>query len=251
MIHYFKFRQDIFPPAPARDIYVKPGPGKGWPDECPPIRAAQGFGYDVLANFDVVFTYARGRWRVEPDIVLESDFNYAAAEDSDGAPLCQQYAWFWRKGQKLPHPITDNVYAKIRHQVKISTFLFLQSDPNEVLLMTEIPNSRRPWRGMTALIETDWYAAAHPWHTVIELDPSHKRISLKKGEPLCRLIPLRRDTYFAQPMQERQFDSYFAHSQQWLAAHGRTEHDEAAAGVRDITRTYVKQQIRSKFIVME
>ena len=29
MLHYFKFRQDLFDPLPARDVYVKRGPGKG------------------------------------------------------------------------------------------------------------------------------------------------------------------------------------------------------------------------------
>jgi hypothetical protein len=247
MLRYFKFRQDLFAPAPARDVYLKRDPGKGWPEECPPIRAAQGFGYDLLANFDLVFTQSRGRWRVEPDLVLQSDFDYAGSDESPGAPLTQQYAWFWEKGQKLPHVISDNVYEQIRNQVKISSFLFLQSDPNELLLMTPIPNLPRPWRPLTALIETDWYPAAYPWHAVVELDPAQKRIAIKKGEPLCRILPVRRDTYFAQAMGETDFDAFFARSQQWLATHGRSEHE----GTLDITRTYVKQQARSKFIVME
>ena len=58
--------------------------------------------------------------------------------------MTQQYAWFWQKGQKLPHPISDNVFSQIRNQVKVSSYLFLKTDPNELLLMTDIPNISRP-----------------------------------------------------------------------------------------------------------
>jgi hypothetical protein len=100
---------------------------------------------------------------------------------------------------------------------------------------------------MSAVIDTDWYPASYPWHTVIELDRSEKRITIKKGEPLCRVIPLRRDTYFAGQMPPAEFDAFFARGQQWLATHGKFEHE----GTVDITRTYVKQQTRSRFIVMK
>src|SRR6476661_406473 len=77
MLHYFKFRQDLFDPMPAKDVYVKRGKGKGWPEECPPIRGANAFGFDLLANFDVTFIRKRdGDWRVEDDIVIESDFDW-------------------------------------------------------------------------------------------------------------------------------------------------------------------------------
>ena len=56
MLHYFKFRQDLLDPVPARDVYLKRARGKGWPEECPPIRAANAFGFDVLANFTVTFS---------------------------------------------------------------------------------------------------------------------------------------------------------------------------------------------------
>src|SRR5207253_4099494 len=76
MLHYFKFRQDLFAPVPAKDVYIKRPAGKGWPEECPPIRAANSFGFDLLANFDVTFTLKRDRsWRVAPDVVLPSDFD--------------------------------------------------------------------------------------------------------------------------------------------------------------------------------
>jgi len=255
MLHYFKFRQELFDPAPARDVYVKRGKGRGWPEECPPIRAANAFGFDLLANFDVTFVRKGARWEVTRDVVIESDFNYAASDDSPGAPLTQQYAWFWQKGQKLPHVISDNVYREISNQVKVSSFLYLHTDQNELLLMTEVPNLRRPWRAMTALIDTDWYPASYPWHVVIELDRDAKRVKISKGEPLCRVIPVRRDSYFAKPMSPRGFDEFFERGQQWLEQHGNFEHEgvdggDGPAGVADITRKYVKQQMRSKFVVM-
>lgn len=248
MLRYFKFRQELFSPAPAREVYVKRGPGRGWPEECPPIRAANAFGFDLLANFDVTFEQRRGQWHVRRDIVIESDFNYAGSEESEGAPLTQQYAWFWEKGQKLPHVISDNVYRQINNQVKVSSFLFLKTDPNELLLMTDVPNVRRPWRAMTALVDTDWYPASYPWHVVLELDRDEKRITIKKGDVLCRVMPMRRDTYFAGQMSPNEFDEFFACGQQWLATHGKFEHEGTTM---DITRTYVRQQIKSKFVVMD
>src|SRR5215217_6400867 len=102
MLHYFKFRQELLAPRAAKEVYVKRGPGRGWPEECPPIRAANAFGFDLLANFDLTFVKSRGGgWRVEDDLVIESDFDWAAAnsEGAEGKPLAQQYAWFWEKGQ--------------------------------------------------------------------------------------------------------------------------------------------------------
>jgi hypothetical protein len=246
MLHYFKFRQELFAPAAARDVYIKRGAGKGWPEECPPIRAANAFGFDLLANFDLTFVQSRGNWRVEDDVVIESDFHYAGTEEMPGAPLRQQYAWFWEKGQKLPHVISDNVYEQIRNQVKVSSYLFLRTDANELLYFTDVPNLSRPWKAMTALVDADWYPASYPWHVVLELDRSQKKIAISKGEPLCRVIPLRRDTYFAQEMMPGDFDAFFARGQRWLATHGQSQHE----GTVDITRTYVKQQVRSKFVIM-
>src|SRR3954469_18699743 len=120
MLHYFKFRQELLAPAVAREVYVKRGAGRGWPEECPPIRAANSFGFDLLANFDVTFLKDRsGDWRVQKDVVIESDFDYAGSDQAAGAPLSQQYAWFWERGQRIPHVISDNVYAAIRNQVKV------------------------------------------------------------------------------------------------------------------------------------
>jgi hypothetical protein len=256
MLHYFKFRQELFAPQPAREVYWKRGPGKGWPEECPPIRAANAFGFDILANFDVTFVRTRGgEWRVETDVVIQSDFDYAASDAAPGRPLSQQYAWFWQRGQKLPHVISDNVYKEINNQAKVSSFLFLRTDPNELLLFTDVPNVSRPWRAMTALVDTDWYPASYPWHTVIELSRDERRITIKKGEVLCRVMPLRRDTYFAASMSPQGFDEFFARGQQWLATHGKFEHEDVRqaqpAGTVDITRTYVRQQMKSRFVVME
>jgi hypothetical protein len=246
MLHYFKFRQELFDPEPGRDVYQKRKAGKGWPEECPPIRAANAYGFDLLANFDVTFVQRKDGWHVQKDVVLESDFDWAASDSSAGKPISQQYAWLWEKGQKLPHPISDNVYAEIRHQVKVSSFLYLKSDPNELILMTDVPNSRRPWRAITALIETDWYPASYPWHVVLELDRLQKRIEIAKGEPLCRIMPVRRDTFFAEQMSPAVFDDFFERGQKWLATHGRPHEEDV-----DITRTYVKQQAKSRFIVLK
>jgi hypothetical protein len=57
---------------------------------------------------------------------------------------------------------------------------------------------------------------------------------------------VRRDTYFAQQMSPPKFDDFFTRGQKWLTTHGTFEHE----GVADITRTYVKQQAKSKFVVM-
>jgi hypothetical protein len=273
MLSYFKFRQELLDPVPGKDVYVKRAAGKGWPEECPPIRAANAFGFDLLANFDVTFEQSRGgAWRVKDDVVIESDFDWSASDDTPGKPLVQHYAWFWTKGQTIPHVISDNVYRQIRNQVKVSSFLFLKTDPNELLLMTDPPDAEsRSWRATTALVDTDWYPASYPWHVVIELPRDEKSVTIRKGQPLCRLIPVRRDTYFAKQMSPAEFDDFFERGQRWLATHGRVEHEPAAAaaaalsGVKsgkqrpskaaagsvvNITRTYVRQQVRSKFVVM-
>lgn len=265
MIHFFKFHQELLDPAPARDVYVKRTPGRGWPEECPPVRAANAFGFDVLANFDVTFVQRRGRWSVAEPAVVESDFEWQGS-----GPLRQEYAWFWDEGQRLPHPIDDRVYPAISNQVKVSSFLYLRTDPNELLLIGDVPNrDDRRWRALSALVETDWYPASYPWHCVLALDREAKEITIPKGEALCRLTPVRRDTYFARPMSPSEFDDFFARGQDWLATHGKPPElappaalegkgkgkgrgkktPEVESGTLDITRTYGRQQARSRFIV--
>jgi antitoxin (DNA-binding transcriptional repressor) of toxin-antitoxin stability system len=246
MIRFFKFRHDLLDPQPARETYHSRQRGRGWPEECPPIRAANAFGFDILANFEVTFTQSRGRWRAEPDVLIESDFNWSANADSEGGPLTQQYAWFWQKGQKLPHAISDNVYPHICNQVKVSSYLYLQTDPNELILFTDVPNMGRSWRVMSGLVDTDWYPASYPWHCVLELPRGEKKVKIARGEPIARIIPVRRDTYFAAPMTQQEFGRFFERGQKWLATHGQLKEE----GVVDIQRTYVRQQARSRFIIM-
>jgi len=101
---------------------------------------------------------------------------------------------------------------------------------------------------VTALIDTDWYPASYPWHAVLELHPREKQITITKGTPLCRIIPVRRDTYFARPMSADEFDTLFQRSQKWLSVHGKPTDDPATL---DITRTYNRQQIKSRFVVTD
>ena len=42
------------------------------------------------------------------------------------------------------------------------------------------------------------------------------------------------------------FEDFFARGQQWLATHGQVQHE----GIVDITRTYVRQQVKSEFVVL-
>ena len=142
--------------------------------------------------------------------------------------------------------------------MKLSSFLFLQTDPNEILLVGDVPNgpADRGFRAVSAVVETDWYPASYPWHAVLELDSSRDRIEIEKGRPICRLTPVRRDTYFAKAMTADEFDAFFARGQRWLATHGKPTppQDDAGEngtdGALDITRTYVKQQAKSRFLVL-
>ena len=109
----------------------------------------------------------------------------------------------------------------------------------------------RPWRALSGLVDTDWYPASYPWHCVLELPAQEKKVKIAKGEPLARIIPVRRDTYFAAPMALDEFARFFERGQQWLTTHGRPGHDaEEGEGVVDLQRTYVKQQMRSRFVIL-
>ena len=261
VIRFYPFRRELHAPRPARDVYAKRPAGRGWPEECPPIRAANAVGFDLLANFDVTFVKEDdGDWRAEPDVELASDFDWSADDDAPARPLVQRYAWFWERGQTLPHAITDDVYEVVRHQVKLSTFLFLSADANETVLFLDPPNAppmhERGWRAMSALAEIDWYPASYPWHVVLELDAARDRVEIRRDDVLCRLVPMRRDTYFARPMGDAEFGDFFDRGQRWLATHGRPHECPMSGGAGasdalDITRTYVKQQVRSRYVVLD
>ena len=252
MLHFYKFSDEVPSLVPASETYHQRAPGKGWPEECPPLRAANGFGWDVRAAFDMHFRQEAGEWRLENPKDLESDWSYngvAAGEgepQGEGVPLVQRNAWFWEDEQELPHRISPDVYQKIRNQVKVSTYHFVYTDQNELLYLTDIPNRGRPFRALSALLETDWYPASYPWHCVLELDSDRDEVRIDQGEPLCRLFLVRRDSYFAQEMSTAEFERYFQRGQEWLGQYGRREQH----GMKDITRTYVKQQRRATFSVI-
>ena len=248
MLKFYKFCADVPAPVPARGAYEKRASGRGWPEECPPVRAANAFGWDVLAAHDMVFRQRDERWSIDEAVELESDWLYSppGSPEAEGEPLTQRNAWFWDEDQVLPHAISSDVYKNIAHQVKVSTFLFLETDSNELLYLTDIPNRERPYRAITALVETDWYPASYPWHCVLELDRSQAEIRIEKDEPLCRLFTVRRDHYFAREMTPGEFESYFHRTQEWLRRYGKGERE----GMVDITGNYGQQQRMSKFSVV-
>jgi len=248
MLTFYRFHADLPALVPAKPVYNKPAPGSGWPDHCPPIRAAQAFGWDVINPFTMRFVRdAEGAWDIDEAVEVPSDVDLG-----DGTtPHPQLNAWFWEKGQTRPHVISDNVYPLIRHQCKISTYLYLHTEPGWLLMMTDVPNRRRDWRLITTVIETDWYFPAHPWHTVIELprieESDVAEVVIEEGEPLCRLIPVQRADYNAAEMSDDAFGQLFAAGQQWLAEHGRDPDPEARD--LDITGQYARQQDSATFNV--
>lgn len=259
MIHFYKFSESVLGPVPARDVYVKRGPGKGWPEECPPLRAANGYGFDVLANFDMDFRKKKdGSWTIVEDHEVTADWAFGGhvhddscdhdqdEDDVEPVPLTQINAWFWEKDQKVPHVISRQVLKKISNQVKVSTYLYLATDPGELIMMTDIPNRETPWRALAAVIDTDWYPASYPWHAVLEFDRREKRVFIPKGTPICRLYVVPRGQHFAREMTQPGFDEYFARSQRWMLENGKGE----PSGMMDITGAYVRQQRRSRFDVI-
>jgi hypothetical protein len=248
MLHYYKFRSDLPGPVPARETYAKPAKGRGWPEQCPPIRAANAYGWDVPAAFDMTFSRRRdGSFKLENEVEVVSDWAWAprGAAREDVRPLVQKNAWFWDENQTLPHVITPEVYRRIRNQVKVSTFLYLATDPGEVLLITDVPNARRPFRAFSALVETDRYPASYPWHCVIELDPAARKVRIAKGEPVCRLVVLRREPHVARAMPRAAFGAFFDRGQRWLLRHGKG----APSEMMDITGAYARLQKKARFQV--
>ena len=253
MLHYRRFSEEVLHPVPASEAYVKREGGKGWPEQCPPVRAANAYGFDVLASVDLELVKDdEGRWIVERGGALVADWTWSppdvddddAAED--GPPQEQEAAWGWDENQTLPHVITPEVAPKLRRQMKVSTFLYLATDPGEVLLFTDIPHLPRPFRVLPALVETDWYPASYAWHCVLEMDEDAERIVIERGEPLCRIVPVKRDTFFAKEMDDDQFGAFFDRGQAWLARHGKGE----PGPMMDITGAYGRQQAKSQFRVV-
>ena len=252
MLHFRRFAAEVLPPTPAEDVYVRRRGGRGWPEQCPPVRAANAYGFDVRASVDLEFVReADGRWSILRGGALEADWAWTspeAAEDEEAAPAqVQEAAWPWDEQQVLPHVISPEVAPLLRDQMKVSTFLYLATDPGEVLLFTDIPHLPRPFRVLPALVETDWYPASYPWHCVLELAPGAGRIAISRGDPLCRLVPVRRDTFFAREMDDTAFGAFFDRGQAWLARHGKGEPGE----MMDITGAYGRQQARAAFRVLD
>ncbi len=251
MLHFRRFSDQVLPPVPAREAYVKRGGGRGWPEQCPPIRAANSFGFDVPASVDLRFVRGDdGRWRVAEGGVLTADWTWAAPdadEDEAALPQEQDAAWPWNEDELLPHVITPDVAIALRRQMKVSTYLYLATDPGDVVLFTDIPHLPRPFRVLSALVETDWYPASYPWHCVLEFDATATEVRIARGDPLCRIVPLRRDVYFAREMDDAALDAFFSRGQSWLARHGKGP----PSPMMDITGVYGKQQMRSTFRVLD
>jgi len=246
MLEYYRFHADLPQLAAAKPVYVKREAGSGWPEHCPPIRAASGFGWDVINPFTMRFVRnSGGAWSIEESVSVESDVDVGEGV----SPHAQVNAWFWEKGQQRPHVITDNVYAQIRHQCKVSTYLYLRTEVGWMLWMTSIPNLKRDWSVIESVIETDWYFPAHPWHTVIELPRVEAspidEVLIEAGAPLCRLVPVQRAEYSAFEMDNASFGELFDESQSWLAAHGKDPQGDDV----DITGQYARQQDPATFDV--
>lgn len=246
MLEYYRFHENLPHPKPATPIYNKRDSGSGWPEHCPPIRTANAYGWDVINPFDIHFKRdADGAWDVVEAVEVHSDITF----DEDKSPVPQLNAWFWEKGQQRPHVISDNVFPHIRHQVKLSTYLYLRTEPGWMLLIKGVPNVPRNYKVMEAVIETDWYVPAHPWHGVLELprieESDVDEVIIKEGDPIFRLVPIQRAELDAVEMPVNDFAEHFFQSQAWLMENGKDPDD----GDFDITGAYAKQQLHSKFNV--
>ncbi|MDF1700238.1 MAG: hypothetical protein P1V36_03680 [Planctomycetota bacterium] len=250
MIHFRRFCEDVLAPTPARDAYVRRGSGRGWPEQCPPVRASNAYGFDVLLSVDLEFEREDdGGWRLTNSDTLTADWVWLpddAPEDAEPAPPQEQEAaWFWDEDQTIPHVISPEVWPLLRDQVKVSTFLYLATDPGEMILFTDIPHASRPFKVLSALVETDAYPASYAWHCVLELDRRHERIVIPRGEPLCRLLPVRREEFVARERSDEEVGDYCDRGQAWLAEHGKGP----PGPMMDITGAYGRQQQRATFRV--
>ncbi|MSR74444.1 MAG: hypothetical protein EXS14_03085 [Planctomycetes bacterium] len=247
MLHWFKFHAGVRAPVPAQDVYRKRPPGRGHPEECPPLRAACGYGFDVLTSFPLTFIRddANGGWILEKPISVSADWAWAPDENGAAPPQSQVNAWFWERGQTVPHVITDDVFDTLRNQVKLCTWLFLKTDPGELLYIGDIPNRFRPWRAYSAIVDADLYPASYAWHCVLELDRREERIHIPEGEPICRIMTVPRGEFVAAEMDGEAFGEYFAAGQKWLADNAKPGAEELS----DITGRYARLAKRSSFSV--
>jgi hypothetical protein len=148
-------------------------------------------------------------------VVDRERFRLRRFESSAGAPLTQQYAWFWDKGQKLPHVISDNVYAEINNQVKSAASSSSRRPERRALLHATSP-ARRARGGDDGAGRYRLVPGELPWHTVIELSREQKRVSIQKGEPLCRVIPCGATPTSRGDVAGSASIDFFARGQQWL-----------------------------------
>jgi len=246
ILSYYRYMADLPHPKPAKAVYRSGLEGSGWPEHCPPIRAASAYGWDVINPFDMVFSRnEENRWGLDGAMEVHSDVDLP----NGMTPHPQLNAWFWEKDQKRPHLISTHVYEHIAHQVKLSTFLYLKTKPNWMTWIRSIPGLDRPWKTVEAVVESDWYWPAHPLHGVIELplDLNIQKVVIKAGEPLFRLVPVERLNTEAKEMSDANFAEYFEAGQTWLANYGkRVEGDDVM-----LTGVYAKQQQAPSFKVKE
>jgi hypothetical protein len=244
VLNYYRYMADLPHPVPAKGVYRTGLQGQGWPEHCPPIRAASAYGWDVINPFEMVFIRDDdGQWSLEETLEVHSDVDLR----SGMTPHPQQNAWFWEKGQMSPHVISDHVYEQVKNQVKVSTFLYLKTEKDWMISIRPIPGLKRPWSTLEAIVEADWYWPAHPLHGVIELptEPSIKKVIIEEGEPLFRLLPVQRSTFEAREMSDDQFNTYFESGQAWLKENGKkVGHDHVL-----LTGVYAKQQEAAEFKV--
>ncbi|CAK9022586.1 unnamed protein product [Durusdinium trenchii] len=246
-LRYFRFHSELPHPVPAERPAQKPG--SGWPEQCPPMQAARAFGWDVINPFEIRFDPGEESWKLHDAVEVGGG---DLEERGEVGAFDQDNCWQWDPNQVLPHRISPQVFPEIRNQAKVSTYLYLQTPPGWAILMGDIPNAHRRFRILSAMLDTDWYFPAHPWHAVVELPKfvEGEPVIIPAGEPLCRLTPVRRGSYSAAEMRPDQFKMLYEKGQAWLEENGRPSEDpEAPAGALDIRGCYARQQRRFDFQV--
>jgi hypothetical protein len=208
-------------------------------------RGPDAFGWDVLAPFDMTFRRMKEGWKHLDPIDLESDFGVGAegrrrlrATDDAGQRLVLG------QGARTPHKISDDVWPELRDQVKVSTYLRMKTDRDELLMLGEVPNRIVPWRAFTAVLDTRPSSGVLSVARVLILDRREKEIRIDKGTPLFRLTLHTRKNYRSKPMTDAGFDTFFTRGQEWLRKHARGVVGDTA----DIRGAYVKQQRNARFL---